>query len=103
MQPPAYRNKRCLYQKHQPPQHGIDTNVVERSFDIIAQDFTQGIIKFQVNTAWNGGTKSATRVESWELGGQTLKDAIAQVKLQLKCSFSSWSFHAEVLLQSNLC
>jgi hypothetical protein len=48
MQPPAYRNKRCLYQKHQPPQHGIDTNVVERSFDIIAQDFTQGIIKFQV-------------------------------------------------------
>ncbi|MEW6494929.1 MAG: OsmC family protein [Cyanobacteriota bacterium] len=52
--------------------NGIDTKAVEQSVDTISQDFTQGIVKFQVNTAWSGGTKSATRVESWELGGQKL-------------------------------
>ncbi|MBE9182515.1 OsmC family protein [Oculatella sp. LEGE 06141] len=52
--------------------NGIDTHAVTELLDMVVQDFTQGITKFEVTTAWAGGTATATRVESWQLGGNTL-------------------------------
>jgi uncharacterized OsmC-like protein len=51
--------------------NGIDTEEVLALVEGVAQDATQGITKFQVTTDWIGGTRSATRVESWSLGGQS--------------------------------
>ena len=52
--------------------NGIDTDALKQVVEEVSQDSSKGMVKFQVATGWQGGTKSQTRVESWELGGEKL-------------------------------
>ena len=50
--------------------NGIDTDALKQMIKDVAEDPARGKAKFQVVTAWQGGTRSETRVDAWELGGQ---------------------------------
>lgn len=52
--------------------NGLDLDRIRKLCDQIAADPKNGIAKFGVTTAWKGGTRSETRVESWHLGGKRL-------------------------------
>ena len=52
--------------------NGIDTDALKQVIKDVANDPSKGIAKFGVTTAWKGGTRSETRVDSWMLGGQRL-------------------------------
>ncbi len=52
--------------------NGIDTEALEQFKETVASEPKEGIAKFQVTTAWQGGTKSETLVDGWELGGKRL-------------------------------
>ncbi|MHC4697043.1 MAG: OsmC family protein [Planctomycetota bacterium] len=53
--------------------NGIDADALRQTMDDVSRDPSKGIARFEVTTAWKGGTKSETRVEGWELGGQRLE------------------------------
>lgn len=48
----------------------IDTEALKQTMEAISQDPSRGIVEFHVTTSWKGGTKSETRVDDWEIGGQ---------------------------------
>jgi uncharacterized OsmC-like protein len=50
--------------------NGIDTAALKQTMDAVAADPSLGIVRFHTATRWQGGTRSETRVESYELGGQ---------------------------------
>jgi len=50
--------------------NGIDTELLRQTMDQVKADPAAGMARFQVSTAWRGGTRSETRVDGWELGGQ---------------------------------
>ncbi|MCO6436734.1 MAG: OsmC family protein [Phycisphaerae bacterium] len=52
--------------------NGIDTDALKATMEAIRQDHAKGMARFNVTTAWMGGTRSETRVENWGLGGQVL-------------------------------
>lgn len=53
--------------------NGIDTAALRGFAAKVAQDPHEGRVQFQVSTHWVEGTKSATRVSSWELGGRRIE------------------------------
>lgn len=52
--------------------NGIDTAALQEMAGAVSDDPAKGIVKFNVTSAWQGGTKSATRVESFHLGGEEI-------------------------------
>jgi uncharacterized OsmC-like protein len=52
--------------------NGIDTDALKQAMSDITDDASRGVCKFQVATAWRGGTKSRTRVDRWWMGGEQL-------------------------------
>ncbi len=52
--------------------NGIDTGALEQLVEEIKADHAKGIARFRVRSAWKGGTRTDTRVEEWELGGEKL-------------------------------
>ncbi len=52
--------------------NGLDVEALKKMMDEISRDASKGIAKFQVQTAWTGGTESRTKVSWWALGGQPL-------------------------------
>ena len=50
--------------------NGININQADQLVEAITEDYTKGIAKFAVNTAWQGGSKTKTKVESCEFGGE---------------------------------
>jgi uncharacterized OsmC-like protein len=50
--------------------NGFDLNQTQQLVDAIAENATNGIVKFQVHSTWTGGPSSSTQVTSWELGDQ---------------------------------
>jgi len=52
--------------------NGIDTEVMRETTDLVKKGPAKGKARFEVTTAWKGGTKSETRVAGWELGGRQL-------------------------------
>lgn len=50
--------------------NGIDTNALRGLAAAITADAREGIARFEVSTAWKGGAKSETRVDTWEIGGR---------------------------------
>jgi len=52
--------------------NGIDLAKVEALVAAVTEEATQGKAAFQVATTWEGGTRSTTTVNSWQLGNQTL-------------------------------
>jgi uncharacterized OsmC-like protein len=50
--------------------NGIDTAALQNLVDRVKADPAQGIARFGVSSAWKGGTRTDTRVESWWLGGR---------------------------------
>lgn len=52
--------------------NGIDIAKVQALVGAVSEDTTQGKAKFQVATTWEGGTRSTTRINSWQLGNQIL-------------------------------
>jgi uncharacterized OsmC-like protein len=53
--------------------NGIDTDALKQVMAEVAEDPSKGKVKFHVTTSWQGTTRSETRVESYELGGQKIK------------------------------
>lgn len=53
--------------------NGIDAAALRGFAKKVAQNPREGLVEFQVATQWSGGTKSATRVTSWEMAGRQLK------------------------------
>lgn len=53
--------------------NGIDTAALKQVMADVSEDPSKGVVGFQVATAWQGGTRSSTRVIGWELAGQTLE------------------------------
>lgn len=49
--------------------NGIDVAALKQTMADVAADPCKGNVKFQVQTRWTGGTRSETRVDSWELAG----------------------------------
>lgn len=52
--------------------NGFNLNDIQQLADSVAQDAANGKLKFQIRSAWTGGPRSMTRVESWEMAGQRL-------------------------------
>jgi hypothetical protein len=52
--------------------NGIDTDALKQAMGEISNDAGKGICKFQVATHWMGGTRSATTVDEWAMGGEQL-------------------------------
>ncbi len=50
--------------------NGIDTEALTRTMEAVKANAAEGIARFEVTTAWRGGTRSETRVERWSLGGR---------------------------------
>lgn len=48
--------------------NGIDTEALARTMDKVRHDHAEGVVRFSVNTAWKGGTRSESRVRGYELG-----------------------------------
>lgn len=49
--------------------NGIDVNTLKQMISEVAQEPGKGEIKFHVTSAWKGGTRSETQVETVHLGG----------------------------------
>ena len=52
--------------------NGIDTAALDEIAGRVAADPREGLVRFEVSTAWSGGTRSETRVAAWELGGKRM-------------------------------
>lgn len=50
--------------------NGIDTQALQQTMEAVKSNPAEGIARFEVTTAWKGGTRSQTRVERWSLGGR---------------------------------
>ncbi|MCW5773901.1 MAG: OsmC family protein [Rhodospirillaceae bacterium] len=53
--------------------NGIDVDWLMETVDAVAADPAKGKVAFRVKSAWQGQTKSRHSVESFELGGETVK------------------------------
>ncbi|HKY62218.1 MAG TPA: OsmC family protein [bacterium] len=53
--------------------NGIDVEALGQAAEEIATDPIKGQTRWQVRTSWLGGTRSETRVEGYEIGGQRVK------------------------------
>ncbi|HEX5034399.1 MAG TPA: OsmC family protein, partial [bacterium] len=56
-----------------PTVNGIDVGALGQAAEEIARDPAKGLTRWQVRTSWLGGTRSETRVEGYEIGGQRVK------------------------------
>jgi uncharacterized OsmC-like protein len=52
--------------------NGIDVQARNQIGDNVKQDHKQGLVKFRVASAWQGGTKTETRVRSYVLGDKEI-------------------------------
>jgi len=57
----------------QPHLNGIDLSRLNELRTSVADNANRGKVTFSVTTEWAGGTRSDTRVRSWQLGEQTLQ------------------------------
>ena len=53
--------------------NSIDVGALKQVIEEVSKDPAQGIVKFGVTTSWKGGTRSDTRVESYQLAGNEIK------------------------------
>jgi uncharacterized OsmC-like protein len=57
--------------------NGIDVDYLMETIDAVAADPGKGIVSFNVKSAWKGQTKSEHKVESYQLGGETIRRSFA--------------------------
>lgn len=50
--------------------NGIDTDALKEVMGEVSKDPSVGIVKFQVQTSWQGQTRSETQIDGYEIGGQ---------------------------------
>lgn len=53
--------------------NGIDTGYLKETIEAVAADPDKGMTRWNVATHWKGGTRSDTRVTSYEIGGQKVE------------------------------
>jgi len=53
--------------------NGIDVDAVNQAIQDIAQDSAKGLTRWQVTTSWRGGTRTETKVDSYQIGGETIR------------------------------
>ncbi|MHC4198057.1 MAG: OsmC family protein [Planctomycetota bacterium] len=53
--------------------NGFDTEALKQVMGEVSRDPAKGKVKFQVSSSWKGGTRSDTRVESYQLAGKEIK------------------------------
>ena len=52
--------------------NGIDVGALEEVVAAVSEDHSQGIVEFNVTTAWTGQTRSETTVTHYTLGGERI-------------------------------
>lgn len=52
--------------------NGINTSNLKGFAEKVSQDKNNGMVKFSVETDWNGGTRSSTKVDGWEMAGSRI-------------------------------
>ena len=57
--------------------NGLDVDYLMETIDAVAADPGKGIVSFNVKSAWKGQTKSEHKVESYQLGGETIRRSFA--------------------------
>ena len=53
--------------------NGIDVDAVNQAVQEIAKDSAKGLTRWQVTTSWRGGTRTETQVDSYRIGGETIR------------------------------
>jgi len=53
--------------------NGIDVDALKQVVHDVGEDPAKGMVRFEVNSAWRGQTKSRATVESFHIGGQEVK------------------------------
>lgn len=53
--------------------NGIDVNFLNQSIEEVKQDASKAATRWFVTTSWQGGTKTKTQVEGYEIAGQHIK------------------------------
>lgn len=53
--------------------NGLDTDYLRKTIDQVAADPATGLTRWNVVTNWAGGTRSDTKVSSYEIGGQKVE------------------------------
>ena len=53
--------------------NGLDTQALHQLIDTVKSDADQGQTHWHVNTRWEGGTQTRTRVDHYEIGGQRVE------------------------------
>ena len=66
--------------------NGIDVDALKQVVRDVAEDPAKGMVRFEVNSAWRGQTKSRAIVESFHIGGQEVKR-----RFEIDVSMSRWS------------
>lgn len=56
-----------------PAVNGIDLQALDETVEAIKADASCGAVHFRVKTEWKGQTKSESAVESYSIGGETVK------------------------------
>ncbi len=86
--------------------NGIDVGALKRTAAAVAADPKQGLTRWAVATRWMGGTRSDTRVTSYEIGGMRVaKDFTIQADEPRElCGTNQFANPQELLLASlNAC
>ena len=53
--------------------NGLDVEALQQVIGEIERDAAKGIVEFRVKTAWNGQTRCEATVDSYTIGGETVK------------------------------
>jgi uncharacterized OsmC-like protein len=53
--------------------NGLDVDALRATIRAIEEDPAKGMVEFRVKSAWTGQTRSETTVDSYTIGGQTVK------------------------------
>jgi uncharacterized OsmC-like protein len=53
--------------------NGINTDALREVIKDVSADHAKGMVKFQVTSTWTGQCRMETKVDSYVLGGQTIK------------------------------
>ena len=53
--------------------NGLDVDALRATIRAIEEDTAKGMVEFRVKSAWTGQTRSEATVDSYKIGGQTVK------------------------------
>jgi uncharacterized OsmC-like protein len=73
--------------------NGIDTETVSQAIQDVAKDPSRGLTRWSVVTRWEGGARTLTQVDGYEIGGQYVKRSF-QVQTDEPFELGGTNLHA---------